>query len=100
MEPSPSTGTAGRGGRLAAIGGWTYRALLVVCIIVATVAVAVLALEERRQTQCAQASANAEAWIAVNVVARDFDQEVSLEQNRAAVTAIDKHLHDCLPGGR
>lgn len=100
MEPSPSTGTAGRGGRLGVIGGWAYRALLAVCIIVATVAVAVLALEERRQTQCAQASANADAWIAVNVVARDFDQEVSLEQNRAAVTAIDKHLHDCLPGGR
>lgn len=100
MEPSPSRGPGGRGSRVGAIGGLISRLLLAACIIVATVAVAVIALEERRQTQCAQASANADAWIAVNVVARDFDQEVSLEQNRAAVTAIDKHLHDCLPGGR
>lgn len=76
------------------------KALLALCMLVATVSVAVIALQEVRQTQCAQASANADAWIAVNVVARDFNKEVSLAQNRAAVTAIDKRLNRCLPAGR
>ena len=100
MEPSPSIATEERRSRFGALGSWIFRLLLAVCIIVATASLAVSALEERRQTECAQASANADAWIAVNVVARDFNQEVSLAQNRASVTAIDKHLDDCLPGGR
>ena len=86
-------GASDRGARL-------LKALLAICMIVATVSVAVIALQEIRQTKCAQASANADAWIAVNVVARDFNKEVSLAQNRAAVTAIDKRLHSCLPAGR
>lgn len=77
-----------------------FRVLLAVCLVVATASIAFIAWQERAQTACARASANADAWIAVNVVARDFDQAVSLQQNKAAVTAIDKHLNDCLPGGR
>ncbi|HUF32250.1 MAG TPA: hypothetical protein VMN58_03460 [Acidimicrobiales bacterium] len=65
-----------------------------------TASVVVVAQQAVRQTKCAQASANADAWIAVNVVARDFNKEVSLAQNEAAVTAIDKRLHGCLPSGR
>ena len=81
-------------------GAWLLKALLAICMLVATVSVAVIAVQEVRQTKCAQASANADAWVAVNVVARDFNKEVSLAQNKAAVTAIDKRLYGCLPAGR
>ena len=100
MEPNPSNDRDARSTRLGLTGEGLFRLLVAICMIVATVSVAVIAWQERAQTQCAQASANADAWIAVNVVARDFNQPVSLDQNKAAVTAIDKHLHDCLPSGR
>ena len=99
MQETESTAPESQG-RRSGRGAPILYALLALCMIVATVSVAVIALQEVRQTKCAQASANADAWVAVNVVARDFSKEVSLAQNRAAVTAIDKRLHSCLPAGR
>ena len=89
-----------RARRLREVGNVLFRFLLVVCLVAATASLVVIALEERTQTKCAQATANAQAWIAVNVVARDFSKEVSLAENEAAVTAVDRRLRDCLPGGR
>ena len=94
------TNSEARSDRLGAVGGVLFRALVTLCLVVATLSLAFIALQERTQTKCAQASANADAWIAVNVVARDFNKEVSLAENEAAVTAVDRRLRDCLPGGR
>lgn len=86
--------------RLRAAGNVVFRFLLALCLVAATASLVVIALEERTQTKCAQASANADAWSAVNIVARDFSKEVSLEENEAAVSAVDRRLSECLPGGR
>lgn len=102
-EPRPierATPATDRADRRSAVGNAVFRFILVICLLVATASLAFIALQERVQTKCAQASANADAWIAVNVVARDFNKEVSLAENEAAVTAVDRRLRDCLPGGR
>ena len=99
METTQTKGEA-RATRLRAVGDVLFRLVLLLCLIAGTASLVVIALEERTQTKCAQASANAAAWTAVNVVARDFSKQVSLEENEAAVTAVDRHLNECLPGGR
>lgn len=99
METTP-TKSDERAGRLRVVGNVAFRFLLALCLIAATASLVVIALEERTQTKCLQASANAQAWTAVNVVARDFSKEVSLEENQTAVNAVDRQLSQCLPGGR
>lgn len=94
------TRSSDRGERLRVVGNVVFRFLVAICLVVATASVAFIALQERTQTKCAQAAANADAWIAVNVVARDFNKPVSLAENEAAVKAVDRRLRDCLPGGR
>lgn len=89
-----------RAQRLGVVGNTLFRVLLVLCLVVATTSLAFIAMQERIQTKCAQATANADAWVAVNVVARDFSKPVSLEENEAAVNAVDRRLRECLPGGR
>jgi hypothetical protein len=74
--------------------------VLLVCAVVATLSLVFMAVQQRTEARCARASANADAWVAVNVVARDFNRPVSLAENRAAVKAIDRRLKACLPGGR
>ena len=86
--------------RLRVVGILVFRFVLVICLLLGTASLAFIALQERIQTKCAQASANADAWTAVNVAARDFNKEVSLADNEAAVEAVDRRLRDCLPGGR
>jgi uncharacterized membrane protein len=100
VEPNGSSNTDEQTLRSGLVRGLVLPLLTAVCMVVATASVAFIAVQERKQTQCAQATANANAWIAVNVVARDFNKEVSLAENRAAVAAVDKRLKGCLPSGR
>ena len=94
------TRSSDRADRLRVVGNVVFRFAIAIALVVAAASLAFMALQERTQTKCAQASANADAWIAVNVVARDFNKEVSLAENEAAVEAVDRRLRDCLPGGR
>lgn len=89
-----------RPSRLGPVGNVLFRLVVAACLIVAALSLAFIALQQRTQTRCAQASANAQAWIAVNVVARDFSKEVGFAENEAAVSAMDARLRGCLPGGR